>query len=521
MKHLIILLITIFSLFARDFRIASYNVENLFDLKKSGNEYVEYIPNQEYGWDKNAFKIKVKNIAQVICDLKPDIIGLQEIESLIALKVLQKAVNGCGWSMPYEAIANKKSTTVKTALLSKFPIIKKREIDPDGTFKTRNILEVVVKIDGKKLRIFVNHWKSRNSGESRRLVSAKALAKRLMQLPKEDDYVLLGDFNSNWNEYKIISKSLQLNDTNRLTGINHILKTLYKDRLVNKYEIKWPYHYDLWLELPPQKRWSHNFFGKKSSLDHIILPFGMFNDKGVNYKDQTFYVFKPSYLFKDDGSIFRWQIDKRVYKRHLNRGYSDHLPIYAEFTTKPFEFQIKNNNSKNLEIPIDLQPKIAHISELYDMPLGWTNIIIPEVVVIYKKDDIAIIKEPSNRAILVYKDVDGLKLSHKYKINVKKIDEYRGIKEITKLEELKDFGKVEIASHFLKDFKDLSDRKYLNEVVFEISGIYKRGYLYYEDNKKIKIYFKNRKLRPKNKMRVTLKYVRIGLYKNRPELIVE
>ena len=37
--------------------IATYNVENLFDLKKSGFEYEEYVPNSVSEWNKKNYEI--------------------------------------------------------------------------------------------------------------------------------------------------------------------------------------------------------------------------------------------------------------------------------------------------------------------------------------------------------------------------------------------------------------------------------------------------------------------------------
>ena len=54
-------------------KIASYNVENLFDLYKSGNEYKEYIPNTKSNWNQRTYKIKLKNIAKVIVEIDADI----------------------------------------------------------------------------------------------------------------------------------------------------------------------------------------------------------------------------------------------------------------------------------------------------------------------------------------------------------------------------------------------------------------------------------------------------------------
>ena len=66
---------------AKIFKIASYNVENLYDLEFNGTEYPEYIPNTVFRWNKQNFTIKLRNISQVIKDLEADIVALQEIES--------------------------------------------------------------------------------------------------------------------------------------------------------------------------------------------------------------------------------------------------------------------------------------------------------------------------------------------------------------------------------------------------------------------------------------------------------
>ena len=73
---------------ATTIKIASYNVENLFDLYRSGQEYTEYIPFTRSQWNRKNFSIKIEHIARVIYDLDADIIALQEIESKEALNAL-------------------------------------------------------------------------------------------------------------------------------------------------------------------------------------------------------------------------------------------------------------------------------------------------------------------------------------------------------------------------------------------------------------------------------------------------
>jgi endonuclease/exonuclease/phosphatase family metal-dependent hydrolase len=521
MKRAILSLLVPLWLAAATFKVASYNVENLFDLHKAGTEYTEFIPFTGYGWNEKAFRTKVANISKVLCDLKPDIVGLQEVESDRALAALQKGVAACGWPMPHRAIADTKPTPVKTALLSRFPIVQKIEIDPDGTLKTRNILEVTVKAEGRPLKLFVNHWKSRSGPESRRLVSAKALMRRLEKLPEGTDYALLGDFNSNWDEWRTLPKERRLDDTGGITGINHILRTVRNGRPVDKRRIRWPEHYDLWLELPPQRRWSHNFYGDKKALDHILLPASMFDGRGIDYVDKSFRVFKPHYLFTRKGAIYRWQRAKHGHGKHLDAGYSDHLPIYALFTTRGFRPKTASAKPDTSPSVASSARKRAHIADLYTHPLGWVNLYIPEAVVVYRKRRLAILKEPGGRAILVYGDVKKLRKGRAYEVAVRKLDDYKGLREVTRLEVLKELGRRDTGALELSGDADLGEPEAVNEVVGEISGLYKRGYLHYGPGKKIRLYVKKPKKRPKNGSRVTLHDVRVSLYKGRPELVLE
>ncbi len=517
MKSLFLIFLPIY-LLCGEFRVATYNVENLFDLRKSGSEYTEYIPFTGYGWNEENFRKKLENISRVICDMKPDILALQEIESDDALLALQNELSKCGVNLPQRAIAKKKVTAVRCALLSKFPIVDIKELDPDPKSKLRNILEVTVEVDGRRVTLFVNHWKSRSGPESLRLKSAKVLAERVSEI--KNDYIILGDLNSNWNEWREILHSKRVNDTGGITGIGHILKTQIDGKPVYKRKVKSGYHTNLWLELPPSRRWSHNFFGHKSALDHIVLPPSMFDDKGVNYVDRSFRPFKPYYLFKSNGAIFRWQKAKRGHGKHLGEGYSDHLPIYADFTTSPFRFK-KGEETTKFSSQAAAKRTVLNVADLYEKSPGRCNIILKKVVVIYKKGSIAIIKAKGDRAIAVYKDIDSLELGHEYDIAVERLYNYKGVQEITKLNVLEDFGKRDIGPLLSKSLKKIDLQKDLSEVVAKVEGVYKRGYLYYGNGLKVKLYFKNRSSRPKSGERIVLKNVRIGVYKNRPELVVD
>jgi endonuclease/exonuclease/phosphatase family metal-dependent hydrolase len=312
-------------------KIATYNVENLFDLHYDGQEYPEYIPNSSWQWNTENFHKKVNNIARVIADLRPDIIALQEVESEAALRALQKTLTQKGLYFKYRAFAGAKNSTVKTALLSRYPIQISREIWVSHHRKFRNILEVKLNLEGKPLYIFVNHWKSKSGPESMRVLSAKALKKRLDELG-DVPYLLVGDFNSHYEEYLLFRKKRKHNDTGGITGINHILQTVNSDAPVTLEKLPTcnACAYNLWYEVPSKMRWSHNFWGKKEALDSMIISPALADQRGVDYLQGSFSRFTPDYLFHKRG-IYRWQQSRKHPKHHLGKGYSDHLPIYAEF----------------------------------------------------------------------------------------------------------------------------------------------------------------------------------------------
>ena len=314
------------------FRIANYNVENLFDLETRGTEYSEYIPGSSQGWGSEKAAVKVKNIAKVIKDINADIVTLEEIESGRALSMLACRLKSQGVAYPYSAMAETDKQAVGCAILSKFKI--ENKIDIDVSHDGRHIVKVALDIYGRKLIIYINHWKSKRGPESERLCYAYALKQDINQLPSGCDYIVVGDFNSNYDEYKTFTSNQALNDTQGITGINHVLGTVYNGVMVDKKKLLAAdcnrCLYNLWLELPLNKRWSYIFHNEKETLDNILVPASLYDHKGISYVDNSFNHFAPHYLFYMH-SIYRWQMDYRNYGRMTGRGYSDHLPVYADF----------------------------------------------------------------------------------------------------------------------------------------------------------------------------------------------
>ncbi len=323
--------IMIVTLSAKEIKIAEYNVQNLFDLVYSGGEYKEYVPFGPSGWDTRAYMTKLKHTARVIKDLNADIVALCEVESEVALKDLRRVLNGMGVYYKYYAIANAKPTTVKVAVLSKIPYVSKREVWVTHSLKYRNILEMKFQVGGEAFWLFVNHWKSKSGAESMRIVSARALKKRISEIGFDKNIIVTGDFNSDYEEYKKFKRRYKLNNTNGKTGINHILNTLASTKKAKDAKLPNNALYNLWYDLDPKERWNYIHRKNKETLDSIIVSKSVLKRGGFDYVYGSFGVLKKPYLFYKK-RINSWYISYRFRpQRHMNKGYSDHLPIYATF----------------------------------------------------------------------------------------------------------------------------------------------------------------------------------------------
>lgn len=504
----------------RRIKIVSYNVQNLFDTVHSGTEYPDYVPGAKHGWNKKMALTKASNIARVLADVNAEVILLQEVENERALALLQTALSERGSHYPFRAVAASKPTTVKCAALSRLPIHRKKEISV-GTSGDRNILELQIDVDASPLTVFINHWKSRRHPESRRLPYARALKARLDQLPPGDDYLLAGDFNACHDAFRFLKNETKLNDTGGTTAINHILPTMHKKGLFRKTDlIKMKDEaalYNLWLELVPQRRWSHNFFGQKKSLDSMLISPGLFDAKGISYVDRSFDKFDPDYLFKRR-AVFSWRKDRRGRGRHLGVGYSDHLPIFASFTTAPFQQAKTTPKENHYPHPAGGDHKISNLySNKAKLPLfvkgGW---------VIYKRGRNAILKQSGGRAVYLFRCAADLEQGQCYDLIVTRTTDYYGLKTV--LEITNPHKKVHLQKavdlYQTGGGKDYNAPRFQNEVIAKLEGTYFNGRLRYGNGKTIRLYFRKGLEKPPKGATIQVRMARIG-YHRTPEIVIE
>lgn len=357
--------------------VAFYNLENLFDTDFNGHEYPEYNPAIS-NWNKEMFLKKVSNSADVIAALDPVIIGLCEVENSSALKSLQKELTNRGCHYNYSAIGDfPLKTNTCVALLSKLPVkkVNSMEVRLENGSITRNILEVDVLCKSNTiLKVFVNHWPSLRHPESFRIKAANVLSRRLKELPPQTDYILIGDFNSNYNEWEKPDKKHRTKNIE--TGLNTYLNTIRRDtsqRLVYISEEEMidglAGHYDLWLELPSNLRMSESYNGYAQTLDHILLPSSLFDKHGISYIDNSFKTFTWNGNLLKGNTPYRWQFERKEKRKyHTGNGYSDHLPVVAVFHCGAFTdlkdiiTPVSSNHGKLSDTPPSLPKSDGWIS---------------------------------------------------------------------------------------------------------------------------------------------------------------
>jgi exonuclease III len=512
LKLLFLLLLSL-NLFAQNFKVASYNVENLFDLVKQNSEYEEFIPNTKSNWNKTNYEKKFNNVIKVIKDIDADIIALQEIENKSTLVQLFKKLP----QYKYYSFTKYPKSAAGVGFLSKIKIVENSQIDvkfPKKLF--RPILETTFELENTQFKIFNNHWPSKAVSESYRVIYAKKLQDRLIQLPKDYDYILLGDFNSNYDEMTTFRNSNKLNNTQGITGINQVLNTTLNNKYITYDDVlkeSRKVHYNLWLEIDNKNRFSNKFRGQNQTPDNIILSPALLDTKKISYIPNSFEVFKPDYLYKNN-SINRWQMSKD--KKHLGLGYSDHLPIWAQFSTSkedrnPLKPILDEKSNKNF----------FSISDLYDSEKLVEPVLLNDLTVIYKSNNGAIIKD-KNRAIYIYKNVDELKLGYNFDLQINQIKNYNGLKEVIDFSFIQENQKNNNYKNLYLDASkiDILDHKYQNEIVTNLTGKVNKNKLYFDDNKYIKLFATNKEDLPKDGDIIKFETAHLGNYKGNIQILI-
>jgi endonuclease/exonuclease/phosphatase family metal-dependent hydrolase len=357
------------------FSVMSYNVENFWDDIEGNTEhnYDDFQSEKGSNWYASGFSaIKARKIAQVLAMAgTPEVVSLQEIESARnstrTLEILKPELQKLGYtSFALGAQEENNPTAVTTLVVSKFPILKNESLafrtDGEDVASARDPQVVTLDVQGTPLRVYNNHWKSKSgekstpvknpdgtlaepqtSGEIMRMEVAKLIKADIdaaLSVNPEAEILVMGDFNSEYNESMLMGKrSGSVQGLNATGDERMMVANLTSNRL-----------YNLWFELPELARCTYSFDGLRNCLDNFLLSDSLYDNSGLQYVDNSYRVMgwngtAAARMLNADGSPMRWQVLKETKKvngnkvtilsKHSGVGYSDHLPIIADFVAVP------------------------------------------------------------------------------------------------------------------------------------------------------------------------------------------
>ena len=315
---------------SRVITLMSWNVHNLFDGKDDGFEYPEY--KTASGWSAEKYRGRINNISAAICKIEPmpDVLILQEIESLtvigdIALSLPQ------GYSFMH--FANNPGSGIGVGILSRFPLSESRthSITIDSATTPRPILEARVNTESGSFIIFACHWKSKIGGDAAteevRMASARVILRRIrhyLEYEPETGIIVAGDLNENHDEFQKLGsgticallpddpKSAQIagdqNDFIVISGNMPPLPVNFPPETIVLYS---PWVREL-------EYGSYYYRGSWETIDHFLISHQFFDSSGLRYIGSLVIDSEP---FANRNGI------PVPYSLRTGNGLSDHLPI--------------------------------------------------------------------------------------------------------------------------------------------------------------------------------------------------
>lgn len=318
------------------FRVAFYNLENLFDTVDGPNDDAEFLPGSQNRWNSERYQNKLRNMSRVIDSIAPDILGVVEVENSFVLEDLRKHCSsmlegekGSGQTrLSYYEIVHRESPDVRgidVALLfnrRKFYAtgVYMTQVSLSDGYATRSIMRVhlVEWNTGDSMAIFVNHWPSRRGGAASaasRMAAAAALHQTLQNNPSiPHNFLLMGDFNDDPEDLSITQGLNAGDEFHPIVNLAYVARS--KDSTIGT--LAWHTGWNM--------------------FDQIMLSRSLYfanvhqssNTQQARNTSPQIQVYKQPWMLQHDGNKYDgWPLRTFAGKKYMN-GYSDHLPVFVD-----------------------------------------------------------------------------------------------------------------------------------------------------------------------------------------------
>lgn len=316
----------------KDYLIAFYNLENLFDtINDDGVRDGAFTPQGSNEWTSERYQSKLNHLGEAINAIGvsenytngPDVLGLCEVENRGVLEDL----------VAHESLAKRKYQIVHSnspdkrgidvALLynkKRFKLIESKSyplylVNPVSGKRiyTRDQLLVVGELNGTKINFIVNHWPSRFGGEMRsrplRMAAAQLsrhIADSLLKADSLANVVFMGDFNDDPTNSSMVD---------------------YLGAALDSSDMKPRHLYNTSAPLFLEEKGSLCYRGAWNMFDQMVVSQPLLNKTSRTLKFKSFSVERAEILIQQDGAYKGYPLRTYAGKKYLD-GYSDHLPVY-------------------------------------------------------------------------------------------------------------------------------------------------------------------------------------------------
>jgi predicted extracellular nuclease len=310
----------------KNYRIAFYNVENLFDTIDIPNKFDEdFTPTGKQVWNTERYAKKLADLDKVITAMAfPTLLGVCEIENEAVLKDLtaQSGMSKHNYGIVHYESPDKRG--IDNALLYQKAYFKVESTDNiriefpasmEEGYTSRDIIYAKgIFLNQFPLHIFVNHWPSRRGGEKesqpKRVLVAQHLRNAVDKIFSKDpnaNIVIIGDMNDEPD-----------NDS--------ILKTLKAGEIED--QIQTATLYNCMAKLKQQNNGTYNYRGNWNMLDNIITSSNLLSPTSkIHIQNPT--IFQEDWMMFD--SPKNGKTPNRTYGGpNYYGGISDHLPVYVD-----------------------------------------------------------------------------------------------------------------------------------------------------------------------------------------------
>uniref|UniRef100_A0AB33J3I1 Endonuclease/exonuclease/phosphatase domain-containing protein n=2 Tax=unclassified Prevotella TaxID=2638335 RepID=A0AB33J3I1_9BACT len=247
------------------------------------------------GRDGGASVEQIQSIASVIKQINPDVVGLQELDmytkrSGTSRNIAEEIAKLCGMSYFYVPCISFDGGQFGDAILTKLPVKEKRSypISAPAGYEGRGLGQIMLEFNGQDIYFLNTHLDHKRADI--RLDQVNQIISKISKL--QHPYILVGDLNAQPDEQTIVR-------------LNEVMTSIYGSR--------------------PNDFHTFSAWNPKMTIDYIM--------------------YNPSYgqLQLSHACVEKWATDNVNNKASM---YSDHLPVYAEFTVGGGQPQSKTGNIK-------------------------------------------------------------------------------------------------------------------------------------------------------------------------------